>query len=65
MEVGGEIVDHDTDRYGGVDTGRYRHRLRHLLWLRLLLTGEPLTNDLADRVAQLVTTGAIEPRARS
>ncbi len=28
------------------------------LWVRLLLTGEPLTNDFADRVAELVTTGA-------
>ena len=28
------------------------------LWVRLLLTGEPITNDLADRVAALVTAGA-------
>lgn len=28
------------------------------LWVRLLLTGEPLTNELADRVAELVTAGA-------
>lgn len=28
------------------------------LWVRLLLTGEPLTDDLADRVAELVTVGA-------
>ena len=32
------------------------------LWVRLLLTGETLTNDLADRVAQLVTTGATHQR---
>jgi AcrR family transcriptional regulator len=29
------------------------------LWIRLLLTGEPITEDLADRVAELVTAGAI------
>ena len=29
------------------------------LWVRLLLTGEPITEDLADRVVQLVTTGAV------
>ena len=29
------------------------------LWVRLLLTGEPITEDLADRVVELVTTGAI------
>jgi AcrR family transcriptional regulator len=29
------------------------------LWIRLLLTGEPITDDLADRVAELVTAGAI------
>lgn len=29
------------------------------LWVRLLLTGEPLSDDLADQVAELVTTGAI------
>ena len=28
------------------------------LWIRLLLTGEPITDDLADRVAELVSTGA-------
>ncbi len=28
------------------------------LWVRLLLTGEPITADLADRVADLVTDGA-------
>ncbi len=28
------------------------------LWVRLLLTGEPITTDLADRVATLVTAGA-------
>jgi AcrR family transcriptional regulator len=28
------------------------------LWIRLLLTGEPITNDLADRVAELVSVGA-------
>ncbi|GJM37680.1 MAG: TetR family transcriptional regulator [Acidimicrobiales bacterium] len=27
------------------------------LWLRLLLTGEPITEDLADEVVRLVTTG--------
>lgn len=29
------------------------------LWVRLLLTGEPITNDLADHIAELVTTGAL------
>lgn len=28
------------------------------LWVRLLLTGEPITDDLADRVADLVVHGA-------
>lgn len=28
------------------------------LWVRLLLTGEPITEELADRVVELVTTGA-------
>jgi AcrR family transcriptional regulator len=28
------------------------------LWVRLLLTGEPLSDELADRVAELVTIGA-------
>lgn len=28
------------------------------LWVRLLLTGEPINDDLADRVAALVTAGA-------
>jgi AcrR family transcriptional regulator len=28
------------------------------LWVRLLLTGEPISDDLADRVAELVTVGA-------
>lgn len=28
------------------------------LWIRLLLTGEPISDDLADRVAELVTAGA-------
>lgn len=29
------------------------------LWVRLLLTGRPVTDDLADRVAELVATGAL------
>ncbi len=29
------------------------------LWVRLLLTGEPITEELADRVVQLVTDGAM------
>lgn len=29
------------------------------LWVRVLLTGEPVTVDLADRVAELVTKGAM------
>jgi AcrR family transcriptional regulator len=29
------------------------------LWVRLLLTGEPISNDLADQVAELVTAGAL------
>jgi len=29
------------------------------LWVRLLLTGDPITDDLADRVAELVTAGAL------
>jgi len=28
------------------------------LWIRLLLTGEPITEELADQVVELVTTGA-------
>jgi hypothetical protein len=28
------------------------------LWVRLLLTGQPITDDLADRVAELVARGA-------
>ncbi len=28
------------------------------LWFRLLLTGEPIDNDFADRVAELVARGA-------
>lgn len=31
------------------------------LWVRLLLTGEPITDDLADRVARLVAAGATQP----
>jgi len=31
------------------------------IWVRLLLTGEPLDTDLADRVAELVTAGATRP----
>lgn len=30
------------------------------LWIRLLLTGEPITNDVADWVAELVTAGAAQ-----
>jgi len=32
------------------------------IWVRLLLTGEPIDADLADRVAELVTAGATHPR---
>lgn len=28
------------------------------LWVRLLLTGEPITEELADQVVELVTRGA-------
>jgi len=28
------------------------------LWVRLLLTGEPITDELADQIVELVTTGA-------
>ncbi len=35
------------------------------LWVRLLLTGEPLTDELADRVAELVTAGASHPNRQS
>lgn len=31
------------------------------LWIRLLLTGEPITDDLADRAAELVAAGATQP----
>lgn len=30
------------------------------LWVRLLLTGEPVTDELADRVAELVAAGAVQ-----
>ncbi len=33
------------------------------LWVRLLLTGEPITDDLADRVAELVAAGAVRGRS--
>jgi len=29
------------------------------LWVRLLLTGEPINDDLADRIADLITAGAL------
>jgi len=29
------------------------------IWLRLLLTGEPISDDLADRIVDLVTDGAV------
>lgn len=32
------------------------------IWIRLLLTGEPIDAGLADRVAELVTAGATHPR---
>ena len=32
------------------------------IWVRFLLTGEPIDADLADRVAELVTAGATQPR---
>ena len=31
------------------------------MWVRLLLTGEPITTDLADRVAEFVGAGACHP----
>jgi len=31
------------------------------LWVRLLLTGEPINDDLADHIAHLVTAGALHP----
>lgn len=31
------------------------------LWLRLLLTGEPITGDVADRIVELVIAGALAP----
>lgn len=33
------------------------------IWLRLLLTGEPVDDDFADRIAELVTSGARHPQA--
>jgi AcrR family transcriptional regulator len=30
------------------------------LWIRLLLTGEPIDNDVADQVAEVVTAGALD-----
>ena len=35
------------------------------LWLRLLLTGEPIDDDFADRVAELVADGAIHRSTQS
>lgn len=35
------------------------------LWVRLLLTGEPVTDDLADRVAELIGAGAVQMGAPS
>lgn len=49
----GELAD-DTDPNLIVET------LIGPLWVRLLLTGEPLTNDLADHVAHLVAAGAVQ-----
>jgi len=31
------------------------------LWLRLLLTGEPITEEVADRIVELVIAGALAP----
>jgi AcrR family transcriptional regulator len=33
------------------------------LWVRLLLTGEPINNHLADQIAELVTAGALHETA--
>ena len=35
------------------------------LWVRLMLTGEPITDELADRVAELVAAGATRPPTSS
>jgi AcrR family transcriptional regulator len=35
------------------------------LWVRLLLTDKPITNNLADRVAELVATGAMHARGQT
>ena len=46
-------IDEATDANLVIET------LAGAIWLRLLLTGEPIDDDFADRVAALVTAGAI------
>lgn len=57
----GEVVERAIER-GELPPGTEKNLIIESLigplWVRLLLTGEPITDDLADRVAQLVTTGA-------
>ena len=55
------IVDRAIERRElrpGTDPNLIIESLIGPLWVRLLLTGEPITDDLADQVAQLVAAGA-------
>ena len=57
----GHVVERAIDRGElppGTDPNLIIETLIGPLWVRLLLTGEPITHDLADRVAKLVTDGA-------
>jgi len=61
----GRVVERAVDRGelpAGTDPNLVIETLIGPLWVRLLLTGEPITTDLADRVATLVTAGANNPR---
>ena len=60
----GRVVERAIDRGelpAGTDSNLIIETLIGPLWLRLLQTGEPITKDLADRVAKLVTAGATHP----
>ena len=53
-----ERAVHRGDLPPGTDANLIIETVIGPLWVRLLLTGEPITNDLADRVAALVIAGA-------
>ena len=61
----GRIVERAIERGelpAGTDSNLIIETLVGPLWLRLLQTGEPITKDLADRVAKLVADGATNPQ---